>query len=327
MPPSPATKLSRLKDTLQTHEPLPAKARVLSIDLGIRNLAFTLLTRPPSKAKDAKPAVHAWQRIELAPAAAKAVKVELSDDESTDSKTKLKLPAQDFSPTALSVIALRLVKDHLLPLEPTHVVIERQRFRSGGGAAVFEWTVRVNSLESMLYAVFATAKGLGHWNGTVDSVDPKRVGPFLLGEDGAEILSNEQPKSRSSVKDLKDKSKSVHDDEVLANSAVRTKKNSKENKKLKIDLLGKWFVEGTDVDIVGEEAKSTQEIFLKKWLPREKAVKGKKTKKDKQVSAPKTTDTMKKLDDVTDSLLQGVAWLRWQENRQTLLKEYADRLE
>jgi cruciform cutting endonuclease 1 len=303
---------------------------VLSIDLGIRNLAFTLLTLPESKTKGAKPIIHAWQRVELAPAAVKVVKAKLGDDESTDSRRKAKPPPQDFSPTALSVMALRLVKDHLLPLRPTHVVIERQRFRSGGGAAVFEWTVRVNSLESMLYAVFATAKGLGQWDGTVDSVDPKRVGPFLLGEDGedeAGISGDEKPKSKAKARKAKSIIEAADGAEGMVEPITKTKKNSKENKKLKIDVLGKWLVEGTDVTIDGEDAKATKEVFLKKWLPKKKVIKGKKTGQEKQALASNTMDTMKKLDDVTDSLLQGVAWLRWQENTQTLLKEYEDRLE
>lgn len=305
----------RLSDTLHNHKPLSPKTRVLSIDLGIRNLAFTLLSQPPSKSKASKPVIHAWQRLELAPAAAKVVKVKLDDDE--PGKSVKKAPAQDFSPTALSAIALGLVKDHLLPLNPTHVVIERQRFRSGGGAAVFEWTVRVNTLESMLYAVFATLKGLGHWDGVVESVDPKRVGPFLLGEEGDEVPTlAEGPKSRSK------KAKA----EPVLEPVPKAKKNSKENKKLKIDLLGKWLVDGTDVTIDGVEAKATREAFLKKWLPKEKVTKGDKAGEGEQVSAPRTVETMKKLDDVADSLLQGVAWLRWQENKQSLLKEYRDSL-
>jgi cruciform cutting endonuclease 1 len=303
----------RLSDTLHNHKPLSPKTRVLSIDLGIRNLAFTLLSQPSSKTKASKPVIHAWQRLELAPAAAKVVKAKLKDDEAV--KSDKKAPAQDFSPTALSAIALGLVKDHLLPLNPTHVVIERQRFRSGGGAAVFEWTVRVNTLESMLYAVFATLKGLGHWDGVVESVDPKPVGPFLLGEEGDEMPTSAGPKSRSK----KSKAEPVE-------LVPKAKKNSKENKKLKIDLLGKWLVDGTDVIIDGVEPMVTREAFLRKWLPKEKVTKGDKAGKEKEVSAPRTVETMKKLDDVADSLLQGVAWLRWQENKQSLLKEYRDHL-
>jgi cruciform cutting endonuclease 1 len=156
------------------------------------------------------------------------------------------------------------------------------------------------------------------------------VGPFLLGEDGedeAGVPREDRPTPKSKVRLLKSNTKATDGVEVVGEPATRTKKNSKENKKLKIDLLGKWLVEGTDVTIDGEEAKTTQEIFLKKWLPKEKAATRKKAGKEKQVSVSKEMDTIKKLDDVTDSLLQGVAWLRWQENRQTLLKEFEDKLE
>ena len=69
-----------------------------------------------------------------------------------------------FSPASLARVTTALVRDALLPLRPTHVLIERQRFRSAGHAAVQEWTLRVNTLEAMLHAALRTVREYGLWD-------------------------------------------------------------------------------------------------------------------------------------------------------------------
>lgn len=73
---------------------------------------------------------------------------------STTTATSTREPNEQFTPANLASIANHLATNVLLPLKPTHILIERQRFRSGGGSAVLEWTLRVNTLESMFFAVF-----------------------------------------------------------------------------------------------------------------------------------------------------------------------------
>lgn len=292
------TLVSLIGETLSQHQPLRPDARVLSIDLGIRNLAFSLLSPPaagsvkPRSAPPKFPVVHAWRPLALVPGA-----------------KEVDVVSPDFSPASLAGITLSLVQNHLLPLKPTHVLIERQRFRSGGGSGVYEWTVRVNSLEAMLYATFSTLKGLGHWDGVVVPVDPKRVGPFLL--------EDRNP-------DDGDKSKVAEEevDTTVAKAKKSGLRSARENKKRKIDLLGSWLARD-EIPLVGVEAEAMRRTFLEKWSPKEYRgklnTKGSKSKAKSKGPAV----SIKKLDDVTDSLLQGIAWIRWEERKDELKEAMA----
>ncbi|KAK1772421.1 mitochondrial resolvase Ydc2 [Phialemonium atrogriseum] len=308
--------IQRLDQTLRDHRPLGPDARVLSIDLGIRNLAYSLLSPPlarPSRAQrgsKAGPAVHAWRPLSLAPAPGAAA----GDQDQGPADGADEALAADFSPASLSRIALRLVQERLLPLRPTHVLIERQRFRSGGGSAVYEWTVRVNSLEAMLYATFATLQALGHWDGVVLPIDPKRVSTFLLedqkvvGDDGVE-RGGEDPDCVPGAKKAGGKArKDATGAEVKSSGRV-----ARENKKRKIDLVGNWLVHHK-LAMAGVEATAMRIAFLEKWLPKEHL--GKRSAEGLALKG--TAESIRKLDDVADSLLQGVAWLRWEENKTKL---------
>lgn len=290
--PKPAL-TARLQGVLRNHSPPPADARILSIDLGIRNLAYALLTPPPQSTEVSKPTVHAWTRVDLRSLSPLPV-------------AQNPLPSQDdFSPASLSSLALKLVQTHLLPLNPTHVLIERQRFRSGGGSAVLEWTVRVNSLESMLYAIFAAFRSTGRFDGAVIPVDPRRVGPFLLEDEAGEGGTEGKNGGRKA-----------------GGSMVVTAKGSKENKKLKIALVGRWLRDRRGVQFEGQ-SEGMKKAFLNRWLPKEK-----KSKADKGAGLlageEKGGNGIEKLDDVADCLLQGVAWLRWERNKRKLVEELAE---
>jgi cruciform cutting endonuclease 1 len=127
--------------------------RILSIDMGIKNLAYCLTTADLPKSGDydgldiAKPRLHvsAWERVGAIENMDQVVLDGLEDNDL-------------YSPAALAPVALRLVRSVFLPLQPTVILIERQRFRSGGAAAVQEWTLRVNTLEAMLWAVLGAMR-------------------------------------------------------------------------------------------------------------------------------------------------------------------------
>ncbi|KAI5845420.1 mitochondrial resolvase Ydc2 [Tricharina praecox] len=141
-----------LIDALTAVHPTPTPpTRILSIDMGIRNLAYCVLdlnTLP-------LPKLTTWTRIVLP----------LSVDSLGAS---INLPA--FA-AATHTLATELLRDHA----PSHILIERQRWRSQGGPGVQEWTIRVNTVEAMLHTSLLEQRLAGNWDGHVESVDPGRV--------------------------------------------------------------------------------------------------------------------------------------------------------
>ncbi|KAK0740728.1 mitochondrial resolvase Ydc2 [Schizothecium vesticola] len=145
---SKPTLMSNLRAAAAAPTTLTPTSRILSIDLGLRNLAFALLTPTHTPKKQHNLTLRAWTRLDLLP-------------------PDLNKPTHDFSPPSIAHLAVSLLHTHLLPLSPTHILIERQRFRSGGAAPVLEWTLRVNALETALYAALATLRHLEVWEGRV----------------------------------------------------------------------------------------------------------------------------------------------------------------
>lgn len=194
------------------------------------------------------------------------------------------LEKDQWSPASMAGLTWNLVKNRVMTLDPlpTHILIERQRFRSGGAAAVQEWTLRVNTLEAMLHAVLRAHKEMGRWKGEVHSIAPGRVGPFWLqgadaAVDSAEVVEETNGKAKGS----------------------QSKKSAKvRNKKAKIDLVGNWL-DLDNIKLVGG-AEHTAQAYLKRW-----------SKKTRGVSS---AEDFTKLDDLADSLLQGMAWIKWEDN-------------
>ncbi|KAI3317524.1 mitochondrial resolvase Ydc2 [Xylariaceae sp. AK1471] len=294
---------------------------VLSIDLGIKNLAFSLLTPLPSSHKtDAKlrkcsganqapsflstspPAIklHAWQRLSLldGPASPPA---QSGDGDTLDIDTTTGV----FAPAALAKTANAFLQKTVLRLKPlpTHILIERQRWRSGGGPAIQEWTVRVNTLEAILHASLRTLRDVKVWEGEVLSIRPERVGQLFLDADKLGARH----------------SKKLEGDEikVSANESGRKRTNSPktsaEAKKLKIDLLGRWLGQG---DLIVRPGNLEAGHMLDAYREALKGIKRSRPKRvvEQNEAEGKHLTLDKKLDDLTDSLLQGMAWLRWQEN-------------
>lgn len=346
--------IDRIIGALQDFRPLPPGTRVLSIDLGIRNLAYSLLEVPGSsqgqklnKSKSGKlqdvasmtPILHAWERLALIPKVVKAPiskskarskkktsaaqeiesVAELSDTPAKASATKkgkkkkqsdqkqedlnhddggpaaiseqdpttIPVPIEDFSPTRLSAVAVDLVLSRLLPLKPDVVIMEQQRFRSMGGSSVLEWTLRVNSLESMLYAIFTTLKTLGQWpHGKLKGVVARNVLEFMAVQEGE-------------------------------GASIWTKEGKGDNKRIKKDIVGKML--GTETGVGMGEGNGLEYVvreYLERW--------GAKGKRGKAIGG---AEGMKKLDDLADCLLQGIAFIRWQENKSRLLKRGVEALQ
>ena len=263
-----------------------AITRVMSIDLGIKNFAYCILESSPLK--QAGPMLKTWERRDISepalaiePASAPSEVAEVPKIKGTQAKTS-------FQPAAFASIAYDLVSNLLQAHNPDAVVLERQRFRTMGAAAVQEWTLRVNMLEAMLHAVLHTFKQQERWSGMVESVVPGKVGAFWTSDLG----------TRS---------------QLLA-SKSNTKISSKlKMKTQKIDMVGQMLADGDRGTLrIGKDVEMV-DTFLSKWR---RMSSGRSRMKDS--AKPENGGDIKKLDDVADSLLQGLAWLRWRENRELL---------
>ena len=273
--------------------------RIVSIDMGIRNLAYCVLSVPEGHGK---PTIEAWKRLAIssAPVAPSLSKAELKV---AGARTKEAVQAvkevekESFEPKVMSKSAYQFSRK-LLEYQPTHVLIERQRFRSMGSSHILEWTVRVNMLESMLYAVLQTLKEEKAWHGGIIPIAPGRVGPFWLEEEGMAFDPSE-------VDEIKE----------APLSKTRTSKLAKiQNKGAKIDLVRNWLASSDRVELASGEVSDLAAAYLEKWVKGPGAPKGKRALADSEVVVEK----MGKLDDLADSLLQGMAFLRWEENKQTI---------
>lgn len=344
-----AVMADRIVDDLRTFEPLAPGTRVLSIDLGIRNLAYSLLEVPESNhglpAKSAKrttkknigpssvvpiaPRLLAWERLALIPRADKVVSPKRSArktrkkskaDEEIDSAqqeeevlpkkgrrkskpdevasgpqaddltadadpTTTPVLMEDFSPARLSALAVDLILNRLLPLRPDVVTLEQQRFRQMGGSGVYEWTLRVNSLESMLYAVLTLLRETGQWHrgGRIEPIVARNVLEFMV---------------------VRDRAAGFDVGDIWGRGA--------DNKKVKKDIIGRALASAEGLVVEGAPEAVASE-YLDEWQ-------GKK-------SFQRKADRMKKLDDLADCLLQGLAFIHWQNNKRMLLDGGVDALQ
>ena len=217
--------------------------RILSIDMGIRNLALCLLN---IKSEPHPPQVSHWKRVTVS--------------EKPESKDEV----ESFDPIDFAPKAYTLIKNVLEEYEPHTVLIEQQRYRSAGGAAIQEWTVRVNMLESMFHAILYTFAQQKQLDLAVHSVSPQRMTKFWLAD-----VDLEQDRA-------------------------------KETKYAKIALVER-IIEGNGPNVVFKgEAEATALGFR---------------------SRGRGVATLK-MDDLADSLLQGLAWWKWDVNRREMWRDY-----
>ncbi|KAI9771333.1 MAG: hypothetical protein M1840_002303 [Geoglossum simile] len=256
-------------------------ARILSIDMGIRNLAYCVFDIPRGHASSrAIPSLIAWKRIAVSP---------------NPSVSSLESTKENFEPHTYASLAYLLLMHIIRSYGPALVLIERQRYRSAGSPTVQEWTVRVNMFEGMLYAVLQALQAEGLWSGLVRGVMPGKVGGFWVG--GVEKGTAKTARWR--------------------------------NKAAKIDLLGGWLEAGGDgvLTVATEEASKTAEAFLGRWKGRGKRQKVKTKTETGVVIEDGAEEKISKLDDLADCLLQGLAWVRWEENKLKILSEGVTALE
>lgn len=277
--------------------------RIVSIDMGIRNLAYCVLDVPEGQGL---PKVLHWKRIAVSKAPLAAVP-------ELDGKASEK---ESFEPHVLAAVAYTLMQKDVLLHSPTHILIERQRFRSMGSPRILEWTVRVNMLESMFYAVLETLKQEGLWAGKVVPIAPGKVGPFWL--------EGEQSVLPGPKKGLAETEESVEPAEEQ--EKLQKKRNSKlakiQNKGAKIDLVRNWLASEERLEVASDEARDMVEAYLEKWQRKPGGPKGKRVSQ----GAVAVVEEMGKLDDLADCLLQGMAFIEWEENKKLAREAGIERL-
>ncbi|KAJ5655421.1 hypothetical protein N7507_007371 [Penicillium longicatenatum] len=301
--------------------------RILSIDMGIRNLAFAFMAVPCplsisssssvstisgngqdqgderiNESEPGLPELQAWRRLSVLDGLSDLSTTSIlptSDSESTDSITVTK---DSYSPAIYASTAYKLLTTLLSTHNPTHILIERQRFRSAGSSAVQEWTLRVGVFEGMLYAILHTLRQERGLDGIfVEGVEPKRVVGFW------DEIGRKNTGTVIGIETV-DGMKSLDGKRLTA----------REVKKAKVGIVGGW-VEGSldgssDGKIVVGEDSGVREVagaYVRKW-------RGERGRKNGDVG---------KLDDLADCLLQGVTWLEWQVMRERIVREGMKALE
>lgn len=279
--------------------------RVVSVDMGIRNLAYCVVdVQPRSETSNtARPLkITHWLRRDLlspdapivSPLADNKTQQRGQELEASKKKTKPKADPEAFTPPQLSKTAYSVVTG-LLSHKPDEILIERQRFRSGSASAILEWTIRVNMLESMLWACLETfrasscAKNLFPY---VHAIPPRRVAEFWLSGQQLPLIP---------PVDIFEVGQKRQD---VALTEKPRKARTKIKKKEKVNLVKKWATGAVDspgVSLVFEgQAAEVAEAF-----------KLETSRGANQIAGGK-------LDDLADCLLQAVAHLRWEENKKVI---------
>jgi len=285
---------------------------IVSIDMGIRNLAYAHLVALPATSANAwnvaksptylRPNLLAWKRVVISGAPNGVVASTGYQTEHRNSHDVVVAPLQAaegtlnegvilepekeaFDPPTFATYAYDFVKRILDAHRPTHVLIERQRFRSGGASTVQEWTIRVGVFEGMLHAVLKTLSKEHGLPVIVQGVDPGRVTRYWL--------------------------------EGRATKGKERISSGKESKKAKIDIVGNSLASAGAAAFVNVSSGSDHgshhgveemvDAYLARWQ-----------RKNGNSRSGVAKDILK-LDDLADCLLQGVAWLNWQSKREEVL--------
>ncbi|KXT00636.1 hypothetical protein AC579_867 [Pseudocercospora musae] len=266
--------------------------RIVSVDMGIRNLAYCVVQRPTGHAAKEPLAVKIWRRMDLLNAHDTPDPTSLEEEAPnistarTGHKNASILDKAAFLPSTMSRTAYSITRE-LLSHEPDDILIERQRFRSGGAATILEWTIRVNMLESMIWACLETLRSI---SGTllfphVHSISPKRVAAFWVSGKNVPLHPPlDVFQNGGTAEPLK-----------LAGTG-----REKIDKGDKVEIVRSWIRGESDVRLTFDgDASRIAEAFK---IPKRNA------KIAQQLAGGK-------LDDLADCLLQAVAHLRWQDNR------------
>lgn len=361
------TVLSQSLDDLQ---PSSTTTRILSIDMGVKNLAFCLLetrqnawqSRPEQKihSKQGQNSLRLleWQRLDVSgrlmhshknklgsmmkvvPKATSPISVPLQagiDD--TDLPTKEQ--ANMYSPSSLSKVAYSLATE-FIKYRPDKILIERQRFRSGGAPAIQEWTVRVNMLESMIWASLETMHNQ-HMGSLVKrdeafpevlEMSPRRIGLFWLGQEKdspvipANISKVLEKRGATKTSETSQRTFEKKDKIALARYWLRPDNGDVECDPKLSPLLSSFLA--TKITKADRESpagnkrrkkSSLEETELLSKAAEDLIVKHVSIALQEPQTRKGTLPKLGKLDDLADCLVQGVTYALWEENRRQILQQ------
>ncbi|KAK6517218.1 hypothetical protein TWF506_007087 [Arthrobotrys conoides] len=152
--------------------------RILSLDMGIKNMAVCLLKVSRQEifsSEPVTPEILSWKRFSF------------YDHHTLNREDNLDSVAQDidFTSASLAPLATAFARHLITTHKPTIIAIEKQRYRTMGSAAVQEWTLRVNKLEAMLHAALRVLQEEGVWEqGATHSICPQKTTGYWLGRYG-----------------------------------------------------------------------------------------------------------------------------------------------
>jgi cruciform cutting endonuclease 1 len=324
--------------------------RILSIDMGIKNLAFCVAdvtvknSGPEDGNKDKKGVgtkmnIISWRRLDV---------VEEVSISTAKQKTEAKLIVDEegvedqYTPSAMSSTAYKLLVHTLLPCKPDIILIERQRWRSSNGVAIQQWTVRVNTLEGMLWAILTALRAESKSSNAstksknrdyeIHGVDPKRVGNFWIGEN---IRGEALKRTKMGVEDALIVGPEGEIEDIIAKKdgpAPKKLSRGKAEKKAKIQLLRSWLTPDARSTVPQPPKKSKADMdglssaINFTFSPDAEATRialssTEKLKSERKSSKIDVLDS-KKLDDVTDCFLQAAAWVAWEVNRRKMVQDW-----
>ncbi|KAI5285607.1 hypothetical protein KEM54_000436 [Ascosphaera aggregata] len=231
---------------------------------------------------------------------------------------------ESFAPEKYARIAYSLMTSLIAKYNPSHIIIERQRFRSAGGSAVQEWSIRVGMFEAMLYATVHTLQMREREKKNevmtrridIQGIDPKKVASYWIERNPWALDKSDRGGKKSAT--------------------------ARATKKAKIDILMEWLSrerEGEGESRERGRRMTTMSTSMIKLGKNElKCEKSRKRRMKKETTTTTTTTTsmapvsatdrlieLDKLDDLADCVLQGIAWLEWERLRGQLAMEGEER--
>ncbi|KAJ1674793.1 hypothetical protein EV182_002550 [Spiromyces aspiralis] len=214
------------------------------------------------------------------------------DREILDWKRVELLPEARFEPWDLAKRVHSFCAEHL-PRVPVHLgtyIIEHQRFRTQGSSAVANAVMINNIIEALIYA------NLGQFDVEVEAINPATVSTYFgFPAAGSTALRNKKGESAGGARNLTKKRAAT----VIVKSWLEPWTNGDDSS-----------VRDTTRDPPPSASSSASAVPL---MPLKADVKWAAFLKSER-----------KKDDLSDSLLQAMAWLDWQTNAINAVKQYMD---